>query len=127
MGTVQNLCPRAIWLESGDLWYDGGSAEAVRLYVDRMNAVASSTVGEYVASATRRGTGEVRFTSVAVVDEHGCSATTFRMGDTIRIVAQYCAFRAVLSPDVWFAIRECETNVLVTSVRRSGFVLWVCR
>jgi lipopolysaccharide transport system ATP-binding protein len=70
---VQNLCSRAIMLDSGRLVFDGGAAEAVEKYL--ASPFTMTTPGKWLSleSAPRAGSGQARFSDVRY---HGASSLT---------------------------------------------------
>ncbi len=100
---VRSLCSRAIVLDKGALVFEGDPEQAIHRYLghggDRSNAVADEA-----ALALRLTRSEVygdapalRCTRVAVLDEEGSSAASFRSSDEITIAVDYTVLRPVPS------------------------------
>jgi lipopolysaccharide transport system ATP-binding protein len=107
---VQRLCRRAIWLDQGRLVADGDPATIVRDYEALLRSVAQDEAlarnlaamarfedapvapePTHVRSALshRWGTGEVRFTSVAVLGPDGMPTTSVFSGERAQVRLRY--------------------------------------
>lgn len=122
MPSVQALCKRVVWLDQGRVVVDGQPLDVIRQYVDGMNTRALDTVGTMLWSATRRGTGEVRFTQVKVADEKDRPCDRFSAGQTLRICATYRAMRPIGELMFNFTIQDRTSGVAVTSVNLASEV-----
>ena len=60
MGSIKNLCDRAIWLEHGKVVDAGDPSDLVEAYTERMLGADSRSAD----GSVRRGSGEIRITSV---------------------------------------------------------------
>ena len=105
MGTVQNLCKRAVYLRDGRVAFDGETHLAIRAYLAEggggdvqlaAGEVQEARAGELAAvmrdSIWRREAEEPRdgrLIALALYGESGRPATSFRMGETMRVVAAY--------------------------------------
>jgi ABC-type polysaccharide/polyol phosphate transport system ATPase subunit len=96
MGSMRTLCDRAAWLDHGSLVEIGRADSIVDRYVDKGHEkeVVVTPSGGTAHAETRIGSGEVRLTDVAVLDEQGRPATRFHTGDSVTIRMSYeCAER----------------------------------
>jgi lipopolysaccharide transport system ATP-binding protein len=78
MSSVENLCSRAILLESGQVIVDATSTEAVNIYLSK----AYST-GKKQALAERKdrsGSGKLRVSSLTVFNQQGIQETSLKSG-----------------------------------------------
>lgn len=64
MGLVELLCTRAVFLEKGNLAYEGECNETISRYLDSLEANQSSEI-EYIKNG-RAGNGEIRFKEIIV-------------------------------------------------------------
>jgi lipopolysaccharide transport system ATP-binding protein len=106
MGTVRDLCRRAVYLRDGRVAFDGEASLAIHEYLaDRVNAgeaaprfgsgdAADSAEldaivqdGLWRAGADRQGDGQL--IAVAIYDAEGRRSTSFRMGESMRIRVAY--------------------------------------
>jgi ABC-2 type transport system ATP-binding protein len=86
LGTMRELCRRAIWIDKGRLVVDGPTDRAIGLYTETMDqsSPASQPVSEQVE---RWGSGEATIDGVRVLDSAGDEQTALRHGQagTIRL------------------------------------------
>jgi lipopolysaccharide transport system ATP-binding protein len=103
LAAVRSLCSRALLLEQGRLLFDGDTDEAVERYLGRGEGREAAVVeGERLEErvAKRRLYGSeplFRCTRIAVLDEAGLPAGSFRSDEEIRIAVEYVVLRAVPS------------------------------
>jgi lipopolysaccharide transport system ATP-binding protein len=110
MGTVRDLCERAVYLKAGRVQFIGDSRDAIRHYLgERGDGGAAPMVGS-AASTQAAEPGELdalirdrawtsphgvgvtdagRIVAVAFYNERGEPTTTFRLGETLRIKVAY--------------------------------------
>jgi lipopolysaccharide transport system ATP-binding protein len=79
LGAVNQLCPRAIWIDKGRVVSDGLSEETAKKYMDTLSRGSDGRAWE------RTGSGRARFTSVEILDSDGNPCTCVPMGSDIRI------------------------------------------
>ena len=106
MGTVRDLCQRAVYLREGRMPFNGDAVTAIRTYLAESHraavepppgeAHAPAAAGELEAlmrdAMWRREDddgGAGRLIALALYGENGHVATSFRMGETMRVVAAY--------------------------------------
>jgi lipopolysaccharide transport system ATP-binding protein len=102
LAAVRSLCSRTILLEKGQLLFDGGTEEAVERYLGRGGHEAAVVEGERLEErvAKRRLYGSdplFRCDRIAVLDEAGLPASSFRSDEEIRIAVDYTVLRPVPS------------------------------
>lgn len=107
MVAVENLCPRTIWIDSGEIRRDGPTAEVIKAY---MSTFATAQHGgaslEHVESRT--GNGEARFTGVEFLDRHGQPVSYVCSGDRFTIRLHFRAYTTI--PDLRVGI-EFNTDL----------------
>jgi lipopolysaccharide transport system ATP-binding protein len=90
LGTVRDLCDQAAWLEGGTVRQLGSAREVANAYVasidDREIQARTSDAAALGSLASRTGSGEVRITSLEVLDEAGARIPVLKAG-------QACTFR----------------------------------
>ncbi len=103
MGSVKNLCDRAIWLEHGKAIDEGDPSDLVEAYTERMlGAEARSSDG-----SVRRGSGEIRITDVEMFVEGSTTAVKrCRTSDSILLRLHYQAERTIPQPVVGIEIQS---------------------
>jgi len=66
---------------------------------------------------TRRGSGDVRFTSIFIKDAKDNQPSMFEMGETLRFEMAYEVFSAIQGLSVSVALRSGRSNEFVTTVK----------
>jgi lipopolysaccharide transport system ATP-binding protein len=135
MGTVRDLCKRAVYLRDGTVAFAGETRLAIRDYMAQaaphavaqpgtraqVRSQASRELDELMRDSVWRAEGEPgegRLLAVAFYDESGAPATTFKLGSTLRIRA---AFRPAPEGATHVAIAVWNKfNQVVTSVGSSS-------
>jgi lipopolysaccharide transport system ATP-binding protein len=114
LAAVENLCPRAIWIDRGRVRADGEARSIIQDYLATF-ADAQRKAADLRHVAHRRGTGEVRFTRVELLDTDGSGSPVVRCGGPMRMRLHYEATRRVQHPH--FGV-EVFTNLgtLVTAL-----------
>jgi lipopolysaccharide transport system ATP-binding protein len=84
MASIQNLCTKVLFLESGRFNYFGETREGVQRYA-RGGEDAHDGVVDLADQATRRPGGHAIFRRVRLVDKEGATARQFLAGDTFGI------------------------------------------
>lgn len=121
MASVLSLCTRVIWLDKGIIREAGDPSDVIANYTSEMSRLPGlSQIPEQ--SVMRRGSGEVRFTMVDILDGDGNICREFRSGDTIRIRAAFKTDQDIIKPNFRYAIRESNSRTLITmaDARTSG-------
>lgn len=77
MAAVKKLCNRGLVLEQGRIIYSGKSDEAVDFYLNRELAQEENGLLE---RTDRKGTGEIRFSNVELLNENGKSVKELQSG-----------------------------------------------
>ena len=120
MGSVKNLCDRAIWLEHGKAIDEGDPSDLVEAYTERMlGADARSSDG-----SVRRGSGEIRITEVEMFVEGSTTAVKrCRTSDAILLRLHYQAERTIPQPVVGIEIQSLGgATVTAPNTRDVGMV-----
>jgi lipopolysaccharide transport system ATP-binding protein len=99
MAAVTSLCSRAAVLRGGRLVFEGDVQRAVAEYSSRD---ASPLVGDLTSRFDRRGSGEMRCTSLAIRDRDGKLAHSVRPAEPFEVVVEYEAMTPLR--DVGFSI-----------------------
>ena len=114
MSAVENLCPRAIWIEGGKIHQDGDSEKVIRAY---LSMFASSQQAGYDLSKieSRGGNGAIRYTGIEFIDAAGEPLPLVRSGDPLRVRLYYEATEDVPRPHFGFKIFT-DVGTLVTTI-----------
>ena len=116
LGNVRGLCRQVLWLEQGKIIALGPTEEVVAAYLDDVNLRAAGEQAARDRTETRGGSGDARFTRIELLDAGGRPAELFRPGDSIRVRAEYRAFRPLERPVFRFAITSPRHGVTVGAV-----------
>ena len=81
MAAVKNLCTKAIVLENGTAVFEGDTDAAVGFYLNRQSALSAIDLLE---RKDRRGTGEIRFSKVELLNGEENSVTELISGEYAR-------------------------------------------
>jgi ABC-type polysaccharide/polyol phosphate transport system ATPase subunit len=118
MWNVRRLCDQIVWMEHGRVRAFGAAGDIAERYMNEVNLEALSNQATALQSH-RGGTGEVRYTSVDLVDEAGLPTSVVRAGGTLIVRAQYRTEQTVAKPVFQIAIIDVDTG-LVISTATSG-------
>ena len=121
MEAVENLCPRAIWIDDGQVREDGASRDVIQNYLMTF-AGARRSIHDLAALERRGGTGDVKFTGIEFLDHAGKEKALIRCGDGLVVRLHFEAARAVRSPHFAFELfTEFGTKVTSVNTWASGF------
>lgn len=120
MGSVKNLCDRAIWLEHGVAIAAGDPAELVESYTERMLGADARTSD----GSVRRGSGAIRITSVEMfVNDATEAVKRCRTSDKVLLRLHYEADKTVPQPVVGIEIESLGGfTVTAPNTRDAGMV-----
>ena len=101
LGTVKDMCDRAIWLTHGKITGEGDPSDLVEEYTESM----LGNRDRYADGSIRRGSGEIQITGVQLFTGDGLSPVKrFRTGDSIRIRMSYSAAKPIPKPVIGITI-----------------------
>lgn len=114
MAAVESLCNRVLWISDGHVIQDGSPREVIHAYLDSYGAAENCTV-DLDAVHDRRGTGDVHFSKMELLDEDGGSRSVVRSGDALRVRLFYECRRDI--PNLHFGLRIfSDLGLLLTDV-----------
>lgn len=111
MTAVQNLCPRAILLEAGQLVMDGPSGSVVERYLASFGTLESSR-DLTDPTVPRTGTGEVRVEKIELLSHEGDVLSAVLMGEGIRIRIKVRAKSDVRSAYANFVLSDSRGDII---------------
>ena len=85
MNYLRDLCTRGIWLDQGQVRFDGGIDAAIEAYGQSTGSGAS---GNLLERADRRGTGRVKVARLRLEDTHGRAITHATAGMSVAIIVE---------------------------------------
>jgi lipopolysaccharide transport system ATP-binding protein len=112
---VQALCSRALLLREGRLLAEGPPAAILAQYERDGRELSFDGDTAVHDRRYRRGSGEVRFTAIELVDERGERRHAFEPGETICFELTYECRQAIRGLSVLIALRSPFGEQMVTS------------
>lgn len=114
LAAVENLCPRAIWVDEGRVQMDGPSHQVIAKYLATF-AGRERNGADLRECSDRRGTGEVRYTRLEILDDEGELQPVVRSGGPLRVRLHYCATKRVPHPHFGIEVYT-SLGTLITSI-----------
>jgi hypothetical protein len=118
MEAVENLCPRAIWIDQGRVRQDGDSPEVIRDYMSTFAETNKSEV-DLRNSEARSGNGKIRYTGIEFLSPEGQPVDLVRSGDKLNVRLHFEAFERIEKPHFGFCL-STEMGTLVTDLHTWG-------
>ena len=120
MGSIKNLCDRAIWLEHGKVVDAGDPSDLVEAYTERMLGADARTAD----GSVRRGSGEIKITSVEMfVNDATEAVKRCRTSDKVMLRLHYEADKSVPQPVIGIEIESLGgVTVTAPNTRDAGMV-----
>lgn len=81
MALIQSLCERGIFLQGGEIAYDGPVGDAVNAYLETLEELENIDLAD---RTDRRGAGKVRLMDLDIVNSAGESTTVLTTGEQAR-------------------------------------------
>jgi len=113
MSAIENLCPRAIWIEGGEVVRDGEAKDVIRSYLS-MFADMQQMGYDLSKIQSRGGNGLARFTGIEFLDAQGNPSNLVRSGDEVRMRLRFRAGEEIRQPHFGLMIFS-DMGTLVTS------------
>jgi ABC-type polysaccharide/polyol phosphate transport system ATPase subunit len=114
MWNVRRLCDQILWMDQGTVRAYGPAAEIAERYLSEVNLESLSNERAALQSH-RRGTGEIRFTGVQLLDAAGHETKSVCSGDSLTIEARYHASSAIQAPLFQMSIVDVDTGFTVST------------
>ena len=137
MSTVENLCPRTLWIDKGELREDGRTQEVIQNYlsvirdvkgvdiqIPQFEGLDNSSTFDLTNMPHREGGGEIQFTGMEYLDPSGQPKGKIRSGDSMKVRLYYKVCKPATKPEFYFKIRnEFGEKVATMSTSLSGHEL----
>ncbi len=114
MWNVRRLCSDIVWMEEGRVRAVGPAAAIAEHYMNEVNLQALANHATALQSH-RSGTGEIRYTTVDIVDGCGRATPSIASGDMLTVRAAYRAGQPVVQPVFQIAVIDVDTGIVVSS------------
>lgn len=118
MGAVADLCTRAILLKHGSVFLDGPTDEVIRTYVEQNMKTGLSDDKVLQDATVRRGTGEVRYQHIEMLNSRGEACNEFYPGESVEIRMKAIALNDVSELQASIGLRSGRTRDFVTTTGR---------
>jgi hypothetical protein len=104
------MCDRAIWLDGGGVRAEGDPDQVVAQY---LRGFADEELDvpqrrQRITRGQRWGSGEIQFTDVKFLDEHGIEKNCFVTGEPLVVEMRYTAHRRINNPVFGMAFHSSE-------------------
>jgi lipopolysaccharide transport system ATP-binding protein len=113
MAAVENLCTRCIWIDNGQVRQDGSTRQVIEAYMATF-ADSQQSAADLSTVDSRRGTGEIRYTSVEFLSQAGTPLQFVRSGDAITLRFHFHASKPIPYPCFGFKLFT-ELGTLITA------------
>jgi len=107
MSAVKNLCTKGLVLENGQTSYTGASEDTVNYYLNQQTTLNTDNLLERI---DRKGTGEIRFSKVELLNEEGLSVKERMSGDYARFRLHMVFNQSVNISDLIFGLVIYDNN-----------------
>lgn len=107
MAAVKSLCTKGIVLEHGKVVFDGESNAAVDFYLTN-NSNKINT--DLLSRKDRRGSGELKFSSVCLLNEKGDSVLEIVSGDSVRFRLTFEQVKDISAENLVFGVVFRDIN-----------------
>lgn len=115
MAAVENLCPRSIWIDNGQLRMDGDTGDVIQAYMS-VFAGAQGEGYDFRQIENRHGRGDIRYTKIELLGLDRKPLPVIRSGDSLVVRLHYHAEKGI-SDHVVFGFRIfTELGTLITDV-----------
>ena len=106
MPTVENLCPRVMWIDKGKIRKDGPAVEVIENYLSQYEVFTMQNTMKYDFRNLfeREGSREIRYTGLEFLDTDGQLKTIVRSGDNLTVRLFYEVQEPVLNPKFYFTM-----------------------
>jgi lipopolysaccharide transport system ATP-binding protein len=119
MVAVEHLCPRALWIDNGELVQDDRTGDVIKKYMEVVRGKFSAdfktaeipglehpTIFDLTPATNREGSGEIRFTRIEYLDLDGQAKSTIRSGDSMKVRLFFQVNKTFTKPEFYFRIRN---------------------
>ena len=107
MAAVKNLCSRAVVLENGESIFEGAADDAVNFY---LNLQSSKNTENLLERTDRKGTGEIRFAKVELLNIDGNPVTEIISGEYAKFRMHMVFNKKVNYKDLIFGLVIYDNN-----------------
>lgn len=118
MAAIENLCPRALWIDNGQIQQDGEAREVIQAYLSEF-AETQQTGFDLHHIENRRGSGELKYTRIEFLDLDNQPKKMIYSGDSLIVRLYYHAEKRIQYPHFGFKIYT-GLGTLITDISTWG-------
>jgi len=97
LAAIEHLCSRAIWIDAGQVKFDGDAKTAIRTYMATFGHVHGQRF-DLRTVQSRRGNGAIQFTGLELLDREGRPAQAIASGDSVVVRLAFAASQLIQQP-----------------------------
>ncbi len=105
MSTVENLCPRVLWFDKGELRQDGPPADVINKYISEFDVILRQSKYDFTNFPNRTGTGNIQYTGLEFLDTDGNQKEHIRSRDSLKVRLYYKVNQQISKPEFYFNIK----------------------
>jgi ABC-type polysaccharide/polyol phosphate transport system ATPase subunit len=119
LDTVEEVCDRCIYLNHGEICYDGRPADAIKVYRERVQSANS----ERLPLKTPLGQ-EAQIINLIFRNNSGKEVSTFQTGDDLIIEIRYHAHQRIDNPSIGVMFHDSNnTNLMGFNTRTTSYLI----
>src|SRR3990172_7376946 len=124
MSTVENLCPRVLWFDKGELRKDGRSSDVINQYISQFGEIEAKTKFDLTDVPNRQGTGIIRYLGVEFLTLDGQPKEHIYCGDGLKVRLYYEVNKPISKPEFYFNMKtDVGSRVTAFGTALSGHEL----
>jgi len=105
MSTVENLCPRVLWFDKGELRMDGRSSDVINHYISQFGEIEAKTKFDLTDVPNRQGTGIIRYLGIEFLTLDGEPKEHIYCGDGLKVRLYYKVNKPISKPEFYFNMK----------------------
>lgn len=124
MATVENLCPRVLWFDQGELKQDGPVAKVIHDYLSQFAKMTPKSKFDLSNIPNRSGSGEIRYTAIEFMTIDGHLKDHIYSGESLKVRLHYQVYQPISKPEFYFNIKtDVGSRVTAFGTSLSGHVI----
>lgn len=113
MAAIENLCPRTIWIDQGQVRQDGDTAEVIKAYLSTFTTAQEADLDLFHIK-DRAGIGGIRYSRIEFLNIDRQPLKLIRSGESLIARLHYCAEKYIQAPHFGLELYT-ELGTLITS------------
>ena len=114
MEAIENLCPRVIWIDNGQIRMDGEADTVIREYLSTFSTLQKEGV-DLANYEPREGNGNAKVTRVEILSPEGQPIQIIRSGDGLKVRIYYEVYKRIPEPHFGFRLTT-ELGTMITDL-----------